>query len=57
MNQGMVASVIGIFANTSAHTSYLFLVKDRTFRQPHFATAPAQKTRDETHSARHDVDF
>jgi hypothetical protein len=28
MYQGMVASVIGKFANTSAHTSYLFFVKD-----------------------------
>jgi hypothetical protein len=32
MNQGMVASVIGKFTNTSAHTSYLFLVKE------HFST-------------------
>jgi hypothetical protein len=28
MNQGMVASVIGKFTNTSAHTSYLSLVKE-----------------------------
>ena len=27
MNQGMVASNIGIITNTSAHTSYLYLVK------------------------------
>jgi hypothetical protein len=33
MYQGMVASVIGKFTNTSAHTSYLFLVKE------HFPTA------------------
>jgi len=31
MNQGMVASVIGKFANTSAHTSYLLLVKEPNF--------------------------
>ena len=30
MNQGMVASVIGKFTNTSAHTSYLFLVKEQS---------------------------
>jgi hypothetical protein len=53
MYQGMVASVIGKFANTSAHTSYLFIVKNLVLRRLHFATAPAQKTRDEFHLARH----
>jgi hypothetical protein len=53
MYQGMVASVIGKFANTSAHTSYLYLVKNLVLRRLHFATVPAQKTRDDILLARH----
>ena len=47
----MVASVIGKFTNTSAHTSYLFFVKEHFQRLP-FATAPAQKSRGSTLSVR-----
>ena len=41
MNQGMVASVIGKFTNTSAHTSYLYLVKE-PIQRLRFATVPTQ---------------
>ena len=41
MNQGMVASVDGKFTNASAHTSYLYLVKE-PIQRLHFATVPTQ---------------
>ena len=47
MNQGMVASVIGKFTNTSAHTSYLYFVKElfpykqKPAAQPSRFAAPA----------------
>jgi hypothetical protein len=31
MNQGMVAFIDGKFINASAHTSYLYLVKERSY--------------------------
>jgi len=41
MNQGMVAFIDGKFTNASAHTSYLYLVKELLLRLL-FATAPAR---------------
>ena len=41
MNQGMVAFIDGKFINASAHTSYLYLVKE-LFQRLLFAAVPAQ---------------
>jgi hypothetical protein len=57
MYQGMVASVIGKFTNTSAHTSYLFLVKDPFPDSRVSPLPPAQKTRGSTISVCHDGSF
>jgi len=40
----MVASVNDKFINVSAHTSYLYLVKE-LFQRSHFAISPAQRNR------------
>jgi hypothetical protein len=57
MYQGMVASVIGKFTNTSAHTSYLFLVKDPFPDSRVSPLSPAQKTCGSTISVCHDGFF
>jgi len=44
MYQGMVAFIDGKFINMSAHTSYLYLVKE-PIHWWHFAISPAQKNR------------